>query len=660
MTIQATGGAGGSASSGQAGNGGTASIGNAFVESTDGTADLNATVVGGNGGNGNGTAVSGNGYSIALDNVIDGEAANGILRLNQRAVGGSAGGGFSGLTGESGSATSQLNVDKAAGFLQTTANAAGGQGGSVGGNATANNISQNTTNGANIVANATAGDGDSGGQATAFSEGTVGFGSVGVNSFANGGDSSVLAGGSATSESIAVHSDSGDASASSTSNGGEATQPGLGGNANATSNTIVQGAGTAQANAAAWGGIGRGQAVASAWAESGTLAISSANEFAGDGVDGNFFREGQDGLDLTQGIIASGSAGESLSVSQLANAGDGGSAGNDNIVVGNGGNASSSYISNDVNVGDGENVELTLRANGGFGGDRTGDLDSGNGGSSSLEIAAFDSGNFDSNSFVTAGNGGDVSPILNGTGNGGFGGEAIADIQVGSTGSGDVSASLSTIGGAGGDAPRGDAGRGGDATGNLAATSNGGLVTASNFLTAGRGGDSDSFFESQRSGDGGNAFSSVVATTTMAEASAFSTAIAGQTGISNNDLLGTEGTASSIAIANNRFTGTNAGGIATAHAVAQGLSGMATATAISGNSIFENLQVETITPVSNRVDALSVVGIGDHQLTLEDLRNAESGGYVVASPDTQTVESFLEFRNSQELLSTFVLSLIHI
>lgn len=183
VTVNAQGGTGGilrssyvGAVGATAGNGGAATLGTVYGESTNGGyVDVRGTARGGSGGQGwtstQGFGAGGNGAGSTLLNAVDGNTT-GQLRLEQTAIGGSAGQVENGFNGIAGNAASSLTKQTSSWSLALDVNAIGGNGSSrsgssgkagPGGSAEVNVNGRNDSGSLYAKATATAGWGGSGG-----------------------------------------------------------------------------------------------------------------------------------------------------------------------------------------------------------------------------------------------------------------------------------------------------------------------------------------------------------------------------------------------------------------------------------------------------------------------------------------------------------------
>ena len=214
VTALAVGGAGGGAfydafsGTSRAGNGGAASLGRVYGESTaGGDVSVFGRAVGGAGGASTGwNAYAGDGAGVSLLNAVDGDTS-GRLTLTQSATGGASGDANYGPAGRAGAASSLLDKTTSSSALIIRTGASGGAGGYKnlysglpgtgvsGGLAEASARGVNTAGTVDIIATASGGNGGNGyngnraargGQATASAEG-VSASSLGVRAIARGG-----------------------------------------------------------------------------------------------------------------------------------------------------------------------------------------------------------------------------------------------------------------------------------------------------------------------------------------------------------------------------------------------------------------------------------------------------------------------------------------
>ncbi|HWE96659.1 MAG TPA: hypothetical protein VG269_22050 [Tepidisphaeraceae bacterium] len=318
----ATGGQGASPAATNAGAGGSATLGTVFGASTNGgVVVVSGAAIGGNGGRvpfTNSTMQAGSGYSISLNNAVDG-FTTGALTLKQLAQGGDAGITESGLAGVTGTASSTLVKSASSSSLELDTNATGGSGargvqGSGGDGAQANAVSNGTNMKGNAIANASALAGTGGlgvvkggaGGAGTASTSAIAYGNN-VSATANGSATGGLGGGiignantvggnggSASSSSTATVNGNGTAQATDTASGGGAPLPGNGGSALSVANASVGGGSAAIANSTAFAGSNQsqgfvtrsatgGNASATASATAGGTALASAAASASSG-----------------------------------------------------------------------------------------------------------------------------------------------------------------------------------------------------------------------------------------------------------------------------------------------------------------------------------------------------------------------------------------
>ena len=259
----------------------------------------------------------------------------------------------------------------------------------------------------------------------------------------------------------------------------------------------------------------------------------------------------------------------------------------------------------------------------------------GEGGDSFVEFNLADTGDITvSNFLVTAGNGGSA---LQASGNvfadGGDAGDAEFRLSAESTGSGDVNIGSNVQGGNGGltTATNGDQGDGGFATSLLEGLSNGGEVTVNSSATSGPGRDNTGF---GRVGFGGNAIADAIAVTTQQSATAEASTNSGSGGVAG----GLNGVGTATAFADNRFSGTGDGELATATANATGIFGTANSNAVTGNNIFDLTEVVSLAQ-GEFVRSFSSADIGgnlDSPIVVPGSTVGSNfvGGQLLAAPDS--------------------------
>jgi hypothetical protein len=647
------------------GNGGAAIIDNvttAVSNSPTGEVTVRLTATGGNGGDATSfSSNGGNGANAIINNVIDATASSDILivqianggRAGAGAVDGVAGNAFSGATTTESTDNLTVIADANGGFAPDRDNGVGGTG-------------EGDVNITNLVGNASATvdvQGGLGGQGgTGIGRAVATGGGSGTTASARaevdgGGGGNGGVGGDAMGFAEGVNSGSGQANSVVFANA-DSLLFGQGGAADGQARATVVGTGRATATVNVQGGSGSdnngigGSATGDAYAES-TLGDANASValMQGGGSDVRNFDlsavNAGDGRSFNGGVTAAGSAGGLLSLNFNTSSGRGGDVdtlGNGN--GGNGGSATSQFQSSDLNSG-GDNVRLTGRISSGGGGTGRGTGDGGASGDASVGYDIADTGDVSSDLTVIAGSGGTAF----GLGDGGNSGNANFNLRATSTTNGLVNISSNVQSGVAGSAETGAAGDAGDATSDLFGTSHGGDVSVDSFAWASDGGRN---FGTGLAGDGGDARANAVALTSQGAATAEASTIGGTGGSGNVQGIGGDGLSS--AFADNRFIGLGNGGSARAEADARGVTGRAEATAVTGNSEFGLVQINSVAE-GVVVDALSLTRVGggvfngDDGFIADDLPRFNAGGQIVVAPDNIPISSCSSCGVSNDLLT---------
>jgi hypothetical protein len=563
----ADGGSGGGTVDGDAGDGGSATLGVGLVGVTGnsiggGAVSVSGTANGGNGGSASGAGNAGDGASTSLTNQVDGDST-GTLTLTQVATGGNSGSVYDGVNGTAGDAFSSLSKSSTTSSLLTVdARATGGNGGSRnsatgkaadGGAATSVSIAENSAGEARanyaFTTDALGGtggagnggaDGGDGGAATRTATATTigdytartfgratGGGGGNINS-ATGGTAG--SGGAATDTTTVTSTGNGTIDGNSVGayggNGGSVgSGTGTGGDGGlATSTASGSNAGTASVNVGTTaeggnGGYGRGVGetggagaagviVAATGVSTGGGTVSvAATQRGGSGGDGYTGASGGDGADSDLVDVVTGSTSGSLTLTQTAAAGAGGTARDSASSAGSAGDATSSLTANNS---DGGNVTGTSNADGGAGGAATGagnTTDATDGGAAAAAVALTDTGNVTASAIADGGVGGAAVDGDAGDGGAASLGVGLVGVYGESTGGGTVSVTGTANGGNGGNASGGgNAGDGASTslTDEVDGTTTGNL-TLSQVATGGNSGTVDDGLN----GVAGDAFSSL-------------------------------------------------------------------------------------------------------------------------------------------------------
>lgn len=636
-----------SPSIGAGGNGGQVFVDKIRGVSQNGDATVSAWVEGGAGGVG---LIAGQGTSVNLDNVVQGDAP-GDLSLGQTAIGGKSEG-----TAVGGAATSIINKVSSSNEVGLFAVATAGNGGS-GGDADSNSDATNNT-GRSI--------------SKAESEGGRGSINIGGNALANASATSEGSTTEATANSVGGRGveRGGDASAiSSATNNGfgavEAVSRATGGNSDnedvenqsaafAEASAISFGLGTATARAEAAGGMGRGTAIAQAWAQSGGEAEATVTIETGHSSEDSANINLLNGLDVNVGNVARGQAGDLFTANYNITAGNAGDVTNGSNNKGDGGKATLTLDNNALNAGNGDTL-IAPDVRGGFGG-----LNGGTGGDAILNINLFDN----TGASVRVDGGATGSDAI-----GGGGGAADGTLHGGDSGSSFTNAVVETVGSGnahidlsgnsfdpGSSFGSGNGGNGGLISGTVESIAANGDAYARFVAFGARGG---SAWDTGVAGDGSDVIANAFATSAFGNAEAIARASAGQTGPFGTP--GMAGTATANAVSRTGAIGANLSGIASSYVVAGGSSGTGTAQAITGgdrsiaDSSFNRVAVtSTINAIPEHgFDAFAQAKFGGTILNPSDLENMGIAGQAVSNPGLNSALNFVGL--NQNVLSVFEL-----
>ncbi len=388
-TAVATGGTGGSGTGPSGATGAPGGVASGTTASAHGTTAATASVTQTGGAGGSGSAGAGGNYgaSSTLNDAVSGSTEGGTLTLYQEAVGGNGGSSDTGSGGAAGSASSTLDFD---------------------------DLTQNATESAVILATVLALGGVAGtgglyhpqGGTAAVSAEITGAHSVTTTGTATGGSAPDSGGGTATATVTSTGgegaSDAATATATATGGAGgsiaaggsgwgygggavSATTAVASGGAATTTATGTGGAGGGGAGAGRAGGTGGAASATTATARGVTAATATATQIGGAGGAGTGGASGGNGAgsSLVNAVTGSTSGG-TLSLTQIAEAGAGGAS--DTGAGGTGGNAISQLTLNDATSADpSATILAAVEGIGGAGGSGT----SGGSGGSTWDSAAI-------------------------------------------------------------------------------------------------------------------------------------------------------------------------------------------------------------------------------------------------------------------------------
>ncbi len=346
---------------------------------------------------------------------------------------------------------------------------------------------------------------------------------------------------------------------------------------------------------------------------------------------------GGNGADVSLANTVSGSTTGSLTLTQNATGGNGGSS-TDGGHSGAGGNASSSLTFNQNGIaslsgtagafgGGSGDASNNIGANGGAGGTSTATIDlTGNGGVGATANAGPDSSS----------HGGNILSGVNGF-SGGAGGSSTASATAASTSTaaGFAAASSTANGEFGGNVPTtllGSGGAGGDANATALATGAAVGAIATAFATGGNGGSGNGF--GFIGGNSGNATANATANSAGGPANANANAQSGAPGsVSNSAVIGSVGTATATASATG-FGQAQASATGSSASVFATGSSASTTVKATGSGLYSFVQGTALAP-ADRVGAASSQGIvngANPAPTFATAANFESAAYATAAP----------------------------